>query len=50
MHIQKALFMKELMDGKGQGVSNTKNRPKGVGPETQMGNLPQKLKRVLFRL
>ena len=50
MDIDKPLLIKELMNSKSQCVSHPEHGPKGIGPETQVRDLPQKLQRVLFRL
>ncbi len=41
MEINEAIFIKELMDGKGQCMADAEDGAKGLGAETQMGDLPQ---------
>ena len=46
----KAFALKKLMDCRGQGVTNTKHRTKGVGARPQMRNLAQKFQGVALLL
>ena len=50
MQVNKAPFIKKLVNGKSERMAHAENRTECVCPETEMGNLPEKFKAVLFGL